>query len=450
MTPDEFLGRTGHLLPALRERARRTEELRRLPDETFADFQEQGLLRALQPKRYGGYELDPGVFYQAVTEVAAVCGSSGWVFGVLGAHNWHLAILPPQAQEDVWGKDDSVQLSTSVAPTGKVERVAGGFRLSGRWSFSSGCDFCQWVVLGGIAPPLERDAPPDARVFLVPRADYRIEDNWHVTGLCGTGSKDIVIDEALVPEYRTHSLIDAFHLRHPGAAVNDAPLYRLPFALDFPLRHHRADDRRRARRARRVSRAVAAADQSGHPRVEHRRGPVHPAPPRRVRRRDRAARMTGCSAIFAEMMDSLAPAAKSRWNGGRATAGTPARRSTGACGPPTACSRRAAATASFSTTRSSAPGATCTQCGRMPATTRKPPRSSSPAPSSVCRQRFPLLAQPATQEPPMVAIRSVAHFSIPVSDVAASTRFYTEIVGCRHLATVAGGTMAFLMPPASA
>ncbi len=233
MSPDEYLGRVRALLPALRERAARTEQLRRLPDETFADFQQHGLLRALQPKRYGGYELDPGVFYQAVTEVAAVCGSSGWIFGVLGVHNWHLAILPPQAQEDVWGADDSAQLSTSVAPTGTVERVAGGFRLSGRWSFSSGCDFCQWVVLGGIAPPVESGAPPDARVFLVPRADYRIEDNWHVTGLCGTGSKDIVVDAALVPEHRTHSFLDAFHLRHPGTAINDAPLYRLPFALIF-------------------------------------------------------------------------------------------------------------------------------------------------------------------------------------------------------------------------
>jgi 3-hydroxy-9,10-secoandrosta-1,3,5(10)-triene-9,17-dione monooxygenase len=173
------------------------------------------------------------VFYQAVTEVAAVCGSSGWIFGVLGVHNWHLAILPPQAQEDVWGADDSTQLSTSIAPTGTVERIDGGFRLSGRWSFSSGCDFCQWVVLGGVAPPSEAGAPPDDRVFLVPRADYRIEDNWHVTGLCGTGSKDIVINEALVPEHRTHSFVDAFHLRHPGTVVNDAPLYRLPFALIF-------------------------------------------------------------------------------------------------------------------------------------------------------------------------------------------------------------------------
>src|SRR2546430_17546941 len=90
----------------------------------------------MQPKRYGGFELDPGTFYQGVMEIAAACGSTGWIFAVMGAHNWHLALFPEQAQDDVWGDDDSVQLSTSLAPTGMVERVPGGFRLSGRWSFS--------------------------------------------------------------------------------------------------------------------------------------------------------------------------------------------------------------------------------------------------------------------------------------------------------------------------
>jgi 3-hydroxy-9,10-secoandrosta-1,3,5(10)-triene-9,17-dione monooxygenase len=167
MTPDDFLGRVRDLVPTIRERTARAERLRRLPDETLADFQEAGLFRAMQPKRYGGFELDPGTFYQGVMEVAAVCGSTGWIFAVMGAHNWHLALFPPQAQQDVWGEDDSVQLSTSLAPTGKVERVDGGFRISGRWSFSSGCDFCQWVVLGGIAPTREPGGPPDARTFLL-------------------------------------------------------------------------------------------------------------------------------------------------------------------------------------------------------------------------------------------------------------------------------------------
>ena len=234
MTPEAYLKRVRDLLPVLRERAPDAEKLRRLPDETFNDFQETGLFRCLQPKRWGGYELDPETFYQAIVETSAVCGSSGWILGVIGVHNWHLALFPPQAQQDVWGEDDSIQISTSLAPTGTVERVDGGFRLRGRWSFSSGCDYCQWAALGGIAPAVENGAPPDARMFLIPRRDYQIDDNWYVTGLCGTGSKDIVVEDAFVPEYRTHSYLDAFHLRNPGQELNDGPLYRLPFGAIFP------------------------------------------------------------------------------------------------------------------------------------------------------------------------------------------------------------------------
>jgi len=234
MTPEEYLKRTRDLLPAIRERAPHIEQLRRLPEETFKEFQEAGLFRALQPKRYGGYELDPGVFFQAGVDIGTVCGSSAWILTVVGVHNWQLALFPPQAQEDVWHQDSSVQISSALAPTGTVERVDGGFRLRGRWSFSSGCDFCQWVVLGGIVPSTHEGEPPDLRSFLVPRSDYAIDDNWHVIGLCGTGSKDIVVEDAFVPEYRTHSYLDAFYLRNPGAAVNDAPLYRLPFGVVFP------------------------------------------------------------------------------------------------------------------------------------------------------------------------------------------------------------------------
>jgi 3-hydroxy-9,10-secoandrosta-1,3,5(10)-triene-9,17-dione monooxygenase len=234
MTPDQYLARVRALLPALKERVGKAEELRRLPEETFADFQEAGLFRAIQPKRWDGYELDPATFFQAIVEVSAVCASTGWILGVVGVHNWHLALFPPQAQKDLWGEDTSIQVSTSLAPTGTVERVAGGFRVSGRWSFSSGCDYCRWVALGGVAPPAADGEPPDARVFLLPRQDYRIEDNWHVIGLCGTGSKDIVVESAFVPEYRTHSYLDAFRLTNPGAALNDGPLYRIPFGAMFP------------------------------------------------------------------------------------------------------------------------------------------------------------------------------------------------------------------------
>jgi 3-hydroxy-9,10-secoandrosta-1,3,5(10)-triene-9,17-dione monooxygenase len=234
MRPEEYLSRVRSLLPAVKERVDDAEQLRRLPKETFEEFQEAGLFRCIQPRRWEGFELDPATFFQAIVEVSAVCASTGWILGVVGVHNWHLALFPPQAQEDVWGEDTSIQMSTSLAPTGGVERVDGGFRLRGRWSFSSGCDYCQWAALGGIAPTIGEGEPPDARVFLLPRQDYAIDDNWHVVGLCGSGSKDIVVADAFVPEYRTHSYLDAFHLRNPGAVLNDGPVYRIPFGAMFP------------------------------------------------------------------------------------------------------------------------------------------------------------------------------------------------------------------------
>ena len=231
MDHDAYLERVRALVPTLRERAPSCEQLRRLPDETFKELQESGLMRALQPARWGGYELSPLTLYEAAALVAAACPSSAWFLGVVGVHNWQLGLFPEQAQQEVWGDDTSVQMSSSYAPTGKVERVRGGFRLSGRWSFSSGCDHCQWVLLGGV--PAVESGPPDMRTFLVPRSDYRIDDNWHVAGLAGTGSKDIVVEGAFVPKHRTHRFVDAYNLNSPGQALNTGPVYRLPFGCVF-------------------------------------------------------------------------------------------------------------------------------------------------------------------------------------------------------------------------
>jgi len=231
MTNEAYLRAARELSPAIRDRAAECESLRRLPDATFESLQRAGLLRALQPRRWGGFELSPLVFFDAVAEVAAACPSSAWFLSVVGIHNWQLGVFPEQAQRDVWGEDTSVLISSSYAPTGKVERIDGGFRISGRWSFSSGCDHCQWVFLGGVVPG--EGPTPDLRTFLLPRSDYRIVDNWHVAGLAGTGSKDIVVEGAFVPEHRTHRFLDAYMFQNPGQVVNTGPLFRLPFGCLF-------------------------------------------------------------------------------------------------------------------------------------------------------------------------------------------------------------------------
>lgn len=230
---EELVRRASELAPVLAERAPAADAARSLPAETIRDLQEAGLFRVLQPAAWGGFEHDPQVFFDAQIELAKGCPSTAWVFGVVAVHSWQLALFDAQAQEDVWGEDSSVLISSSYMPVGKVERVEGGYQLSGRWGYSSGSDHCDWVFLGAFVPPVGGKGPPDMRTFLVPRVDYRIEDTWHTSGLKGTGSNDIVVEGCFVPEHRTHRFSDGFKCKSPGNAVNDAPLYRLPFGQIF-------------------------------------------------------------------------------------------------------------------------------------------------------------------------------------------------------------------------
>ena len=221
------------LVPALRERTNETAALGKLPDATIAAMQGAGFFRIMQPARYGGFELDPEVFFKVQMTLAEGCMSTAWVLGVVAIHNWQLALFADQAQQDVWGDDDSTLISSSYMPVGKVEQVEGGYRLSGHWGFSSGSKHCAWAFLGAMVPPKNPGEAPDYRTFLVPRADYEIVENWHVSGLEGTGSHDITVVDAFVPEHRTHRSIHGFECNSPGNAVNDHPIYRLPFGQIF-------------------------------------------------------------------------------------------------------------------------------------------------------------------------------------------------------------------------
>jgi len=228
LTRAEILARADGLIPALRERAARAEELRRLPEETIRDFQDAGFFRALQPARWGGYELEPGAFYEAVIRAASGCVSSGWVLSVIGVHAWHLALFPFEAQDEVWGKDTSTLISSSYAPIGKVTKVDGGFRVSGTWSFSSGCDYCDWMLTGCIVPDPDRPDRRQGYTLLLPRRDYKIIDNWHVLGLSGSGSKAFQVDDVFVPDHRALNTRLVRKLEAPGLPVNPSPVYRMP------------------------------------------------------------------------------------------------------------------------------------------------------------------------------------------------------------------------------
>ncbi|BBF71899.1 acyl-CoA dehydrogenase [Sphingomonas bisphenolicum] len=230
---EALVERARAMIPLLKSRARGCTAANDVPRETVAEMTEAGFFRILQPRRHGGYEMHPNVFFDVQKALAEGCMSTGWIYGVLGCHPYELALFDDRAQQDVWGDDPDMLVSSTYQPVGKVEKAEGGFYLSGRWGFSSGSSHCGWVLLGAINFDTD-GGPPDMRTFLLPRSDYQvIEGTWDTFGLQGTGSFDILVERVFVPEYRTHRAADGFACKNPGQEANDGPLYRMPWAQLF-------------------------------------------------------------------------------------------------------------------------------------------------------------------------------------------------------------------------
>ncbi|MDP3894393.1 3-hydroxy-9,10-secoandrosta-1,3,5(10)-triene-9,17-dione monooxygenase oxygenase subunit [Nocardioides sp.] len=220
------------LLPTFRERADEAERLRVVPEASIKDLEATGFFRLLQPRRFDGLESDPLDFYTCVRDIASACGSTGWVSSVIGVHPWQVALFADEAQQAVWGSDTSTRLSSSYAPTGKAVLTDGGYTLSGKWSFSSGCDHATWVLLGGLVFNADGQVV-DFKTFMIPRDKYQIIDVWNVVGLRGTGSNDILVEDVFVPEAFTLSMSDTGRCVGPGQEQNTSNLYKLPFHSIF-------------------------------------------------------------------------------------------------------------------------------------------------------------------------------------------------------------------------
>ena len=207
-----------------------------------------------QPFRVGGYELDPTIYMDVCAEIAKACASSSWVLSNLAIHHHFMALWTEQAQDDVWSASPDTLIGSSyIFTAGRAGRVDGGWRISGRWPFSSGIDPCEWVVVGAMTPT-EREGATERHYFLLPRADYEIIDTWHVVGLRGTGSKDIEIRDAFVPAHRVLSFADATSGKAPGLAVNTGPLFRMSMQATGGLDVDGDAVRFGARRGRRLCR----------------------------------------------------------------------------------------------------------------------------------------------------------------------------------------------------
>ena len=234
----EVVGRVEELGAELAALADENESLGKLSDRTVELLRSAGVIRLLQPKEYGGFGAHPRDFAEAVMAVARYDGAAGWVSGVVGVHPWELAQMDPRLAHEVWDDDPDTWIASPYMPNGIAQPVEGGYVLSGRWPFSSGSDHCDWDFLGALLGDGKgKPAGPITVLHVVlPRSDYEIlDDSWDVVGLSGTGSKDVVVDKAFLPEHR----VIKQELVQNGAAAEAVglteTLYKLPFSSMFPL-----------------------------------------------------------------------------------------------------------------------------------------------------------------------------------------------------------------------
>src|SRR6202043_241839 len=230
-----MVARARGLIPRLRDRASRSEDLRRLPPETERDLHETGLFRIVQPKRVGGSELDYVALVDCADAIGQADASAAWNFANLSSHHWMLGMFDKRAQDMVWGKDPNTLIASSfIFPAGRARKVDGGYVLRGSWPFSSGVDSSEWNMLASVVSSDDEADGIEYRIFLLNKTDYKILDTWNATGLRGTGSNDVEVNDAFVAEPMTLAVSDLDGGPTPGSAVNPNALYALPVFSLFP------------------------------------------------------------------------------------------------------------------------------------------------------------------------------------------------------------------------
>ncbi|MVZ91182.1 hydroxylase [Microbacter sp. ANSKLAB05] len=234
----EVLDRIVAMADDIRGEAEASDSLGRLTDDLAAGLKRAGIIRMLQRTSHGGYEAHPREFAETVMATAGLYGSAGWVGGIVGVHPWQLAFADPKVQDEVLGSDSDTWQASPYMPGGLATPVEGGYRMTGRWQFSSGTDHCDWIFLGAMVanPDGTPVMPPVGLHVILPRSDYEIiEDSWDVVGLRGTGSKDIVVTDAFIPDYRvmkSAEVMDGTAAREYGVTET---LYKMPWSTMFPL-----------------------------------------------------------------------------------------------------------------------------------------------------------------------------------------------------------------------
>jgi alkylation response protein AidB-like acyl-CoA dehydrogenase len=228
-TTDELIDRARALVPEIGALAEKTEKNRNVFPHIIQKIREAELLRTCRPKMFGGFEHDGEVALKIALTISAACASTGWTVNGAVSNGLSLSHWSIEAQREIWEGDADAFTFACFAPTGTAVPVDGGYRLTGKWAFASGCDASSWGKLGAMIQ--SPGQPPEGAFFLLPVGDLEIVDTWFVAGLCGTGSKDIVVDDVFIPSHRVLKFSDTRAGTSPGARHHDNPIYRIPLLM---------------------------------------------------------------------------------------------------------------------------------------------------------------------------------------------------------------------------
>lgn len=227
----EITARATELVPLIREHAARGAAARHVMPEVVQALEDAGLFHLLVPQHWGGANATIRTAVDVIAEVARGDGSTGWITSLLMTGAGYAATFSDQAQEEVFGANPRAKVGGVFTPGSKSERVDGGYLVSGRWPYSSASFVADWAILGVL---FEGDDPLGAA--LIPAEAFSIEPSWFVTGMKGTGSDTIVVDDHFVPDHRIQrfqDMVDANYLtsdkEHRLASVS------LPGAATFFL-----------------------------------------------------------------------------------------------------------------------------------------------------------------------------------------------------------------------
>jgi 3-hydroxy-9,10-secoandrosta-1,3,5(10)-triene-9,17-dione monooxygenase len=223
----------GDLIAHVRTCAPDAEKDGRLPAETIARLKTLGVFRAFVPRIHGGDERSLLDVLDAMTDVGVGCASTAWVGTLAAIHNVAVCWLEREGQEEIFRNGPDVVVASSVAPTGTLEAAPGGFRLAGRWGFSSGVDHAEWIMLGANLKTEDRGALVEYFLCFVHSSEIVRLDDWNVSGLRATGSKSVELSDVFVPNHRALLLRTVREGTAPGLALHARPFYRLPWDALF-------------------------------------------------------------------------------------------------------------------------------------------------------------------------------------------------------------------------